>query len=369
MKKKILFYMSSLKGGGAERTIVNIINNINKSKFDVTLVLISNRKHDYIDLVSKDVNIRFLDCSKLRYCLSKLRRIILEEKPDLLFSTIVDNNFTLIISKLLSFKKVPVIVREASNRTQSGNVSRLNKILTYILYNLFTKKVIALSEGVKDDLVKNFYIKRQKVHVIYNPIEIKKIERLSLEQIYDFKKVDGYKYIISVGRLVKQKDFVTLIKAIKLVLNNENVKLIILGKGPEQEALVELSKDLRIEDKVIFLGFKKNPYKYMKLADLFVLSSKWEGFGHVIVEAMAVGTPVISTDCKSGPSEILKDNKYGMLVPVNDHKILAKKIVELLNNKRMRQNYITTGCKRAKDFEAKKIVKEYEELFLSVINE
>ncbi len=356
--------MHSLTGGGAERTVVNIINNLERESFEVVLVLGSKKNNDYIDFVSKDIKVKYLNCDRLRYCLLKLKKSIKEEKPDLLFSTLNNNNIILLLAKIFTLKKIPTFVRETNNRTQSGKSSKLNKLVTYILYNFVSNKVIALSKGVKEDLYKNFHINNKKIEVIYNPIEVEKIKKISQEMVEDTDKVNGEKLIIAVGRLVEQKDFYTLIEAFNLVSKEVNAKLLILGKGPLENDLKDLSKKLGINDRIVFLGFNKNPYKYMKGADVFALSSKWEGFGHVIVEAMATGTPVISTECKSGPAEIIKNNKYGILVPVGNYELLAKEITQLLSNEEMRKYYSNVGLMRADDFNAKNIVKEYEQLFM-----
>ena len=128
----------------------------------------------------------------------------------------------------------------------------------------------------------------------------------------------------------------------------------------------KFSNELGLNNKVLFLGFKDNPYKYMRIADVFVLSSKWEGFGNVIVEAMASGTPVISTNCNSGPSEIINNNENGVLVPVGDSERLSHNIIELLCNQDLRNKYILKGSERAEDFHAKIIAMEYEKLFYEV---
>ncbi|GAB3805658.1 glycosyltransferase [Virgibacillus kimchii] len=363
MKKKVLFFLYSLSGGGAERTVVNIINNMDKNKFDIILVLGTNKNNDYMKLVSNDLKVKVLGASKLRFSLFKLRKVISSDNPDLLFSTINANNIILLLAKILTFKKIPTIVREASNRSQSGTVSNLNKFVTYLLYNYFANKVISLSKGVKEDLVKNFHINKNKIETIYNPIEIETINKLSNEKIDDFYRIKGENLVVAAGRLVEAKDFFTLIKAFKIVSSNTKAKLLILGKGPQETELKNLSKKLGLEDKIIFLGFKKNPYKYMREAKVFVLSSKWEGFGHVIVESMASGTPVISTNCNSGPAEIIEDNKYGILVPVEDYYIMAEKVIEILNNDEMRRNYKALGLKRADKFNVKIIVDEYEKVF------
>lgn len=368
MRKKIMFFLYALSGGGAERTVINIINNIDKNKFEIVLVLGTNKNNDYIEFLSKDIKLKILNSKKLRYSILKLANCIRLERPDLIFSTINANNITLLLAKILTFRKIPTIVREAHNLSQSGFVLNINKWLTSILYNKVSDKIIALSNGVKDDLINNFGIKKDKINVIYNPIEIEVIKKMSNEKIKDFVKKDDEKLLIAVGRLVEQKDFATLIKAFNIVSKKVNSKLLILGKGPLENELKDLCKSFGLENKVKFLGFKKNPYKYMKMADVFILSSKYEGFGHVVVEAMACGTPVISTDCNSGPPEIIENNKYGILVPVGDYKLLANEIIKLLGDEMLQKRLSKIGIKRAQEFEAKSIVKKYEKIFLETIN-
>lgn len=367
MKKKIIFFLYTLSGGGAERTVINIINNLDKERFDITLVLGTNDNNDYIDFLPDDIDVKALDSKKLRYSLIKLIKVINSVKPDLIFSTLNPNNLIVLLAKCLTFKKIPVVVREANNRTQAGSATFANKMITFFFYNFFANKVIALSEGVKKDLLNNFSIKENKIAVIYNPIEIQLIKKLENEIIEDVLFKDEEQIIVSVGRLVKQKDYPTLLKAIKIVTDKINIRLLILGKGPLENELKNMCKVLKIENNVEFIGFKKNPYKYLKKSDLFILSSKWEGFGHVIVEAMVTGTPVISTNCNSGPSEILENNKYGILVPVEDHIALSEKILEMLKDKKMKEKYTEMGFLRSQDFNAKSIVKQYENVFDSLL--
>lgn len=368
MRKKILIYMFNLAGGGAERTIVNLINNINKEIFEVILIIGSNQNNDYINLVDNRIKIIYLNSDRRKKNILKISKIIRYEKPDILFSTLNINNITIILAKILSLKRVPIVVRETNNRTAAGGVSLINRIITYILYNYFSSNIISLSNGVKEDLVKSFKIKNKKIKVIYNPVDLDKIYKLKNEEILDLKKEENEKLIISVGRLAEQKDYFTLLKAFKIVEKNLKSKLLILGKGPQEQLLKDKCYELNIEEKVVFMGFNDNPYKYMKNSDVFVLSSKWEGFGHVIVEAMATGIPVISTDCKSGPAEIINNNKYGILVPVGDYKKMANEIQNILTNNELAQKYIEKGNYRKEKFNVSSIVKEYEKIFLSLIN-
>ena len=268
---------------------------------------------------------------------------------------------------MLSLKKIPVIVREATHRTQFGIASRINRIITQIAYNS-AQSVVALSHGVGEDLISNFGVKKEKITVIYNPVDIAQIKYLSNEQINDLNFQDDEVLIIAVGRLEKEKDYPTLLKAFCIVRSRFKARLIILGSGLLERELKDMAHKLNLNGHINFLGFKKNPYKYFRKADIFVLSSKCEGFGHVIVEAMATGTPVISTDCESGPREIIGENECGVLVPVGDHKALAKEICSLIRDKEKCRMLALRGLERAEAFEAKTIVPKYEFLFMDVLN-
>lgn len=360
--KKILFFMYSFVGGGAERTVLNIMNNLDREKFHPVLVIGTDKNSPYLEKLKKDIKVINLNVRRLRDSIIPLRKYIIIEKPDILFSTINQYNITLSIAQLISFQKNKLILREASHRTESGQVNIFNKVLTHITYNFIADSIVALSNGVKEDLAQNFKIKPNKIEVVYNPIEVNCIETISNEEVYDYEFDKKTKTLIAVGRLVEQKDYETLLTAFKL-LKDKDAKLIILGKGPLEKKLKDLCISLDLCNRVSFLGFKKNPYKYMRRSDVFVLSSKCEGFGHVIVEAMACGTPVISTDCKSGPAEIIKNDEYGILVPMNNPKILAKQIDLLLFDEKSRSYYAKKGNERALHFQAKNITKQYEKLF------
>jgi len=359
--------MQELTGGGAERTVINIMNYLNKEKFKIIFVLGNKDLNDYSMFIDNDINIKYLNTSRLRYSFMKLRKAIITENPDLIFTTLNPNNILVSITNMSLKNRIPLIIREANNRTQSKKATRLNRFITKYCYNYLSNKIIALSNGVKDDLVRNFYVDDKKIQVIYNPIDLDTINKLKNEEIDDLSIECDEKIIVAVGRLVEQKDYPTLIKAFKIVSEHLKAKLLILGKGPLENELKTLVHALGIDEKIIFKGFKNNPYKYMKKADLFVLTSKWEGFGHVIVEAMACGTPVISTDCNSGPKEIIGENQYGVLVKVSDYEQLAENIINLFKSDSQRTQYILKGYERVNNFKASDIILKYEQAISETI--
>ncbi len=191
---------------------------------------------------------------------------------------------------------------------------------------------IAVSKGIRDDLVNNFGIPAEKVHVIHNPV-------VSRDMVCQGESIADHPWlikkelpvIIGIGRLEHEKGFDVLLKAFKEVVGVFRCRLLILGEGSQRNSLERLASDLGITQYVSLPGFVHNPYPYLKRADLFVLSSKWEGFGNVIVEAMACGTPIVATDCPVGPREILEDGRLGHLVPVGDHVALSQAILSSLN--------------------------------------
>ena len=264
-------------------------------------------------------------------------------------------NLTILFLKKFIKKNTTIIVRETNPPSPrwKGIKLKLMKFL-YSYYYSKADKIIAISNGVKED-IKNFAnLNSSKIDVIYNPLSINKIQQMSEQKVV--LPNDTFN-IISIGRLTPQKDFPTLIKAIKIVSGKYKVHLNILGQGKELISLQTLVKDLCLENHVTFLGFKSNPYAYLRNSDLFVLSSKWEGFGLVIVESMATGTPVIATSSNGAPREILDNGKYGKLVPVGEEKVMAESIVKFINKDVVYSEELLID--RSYSFDAKFISQQY----------
>lgn len=364
MKVKILFFIQSLSGGGAERTIINILNKLDRTKFNLLLVVGNLENNTYMEFLSKDISVIDLKTRRVRYSFFKLRNIIAFEKPNILFTTMNHNNIMLSLVKLSlnnTSYRPKLILREASYRHESKRIPLVNRVLTKFCYSIVADGIIALSNGVREDLSNKFNISKKKIRVIYNPIDLNQINKLKSEEVYDEEFYGDYKLLISVGRLVEVKDYPTLFKAVQIVSRSIKIKVIICGVGQLENKLKKLTKDLGIDKIIIFKGFLRNPYKYMKNSDAFILSSINEGFGHVIVESMACGTPVISTNCNAGPKEIITNNLNGKLVEVGDFTSLAKAIIETLISNNDRQ--ISNALSRALDFDVDKIIKEYELYF------
>lgn len=334
--KKIALYIPSMNGGGAERVMLALANGLAEKGIRVDLVL--NRvEGPYIKDASPKVNIVNLGTSRVLNSIIPLSKYLHKEKPDAILSAMNYVNIATILAQLISGSDTKVIVSEHNNLTESKKELSFIKgrILTSLMSWAYRKAngIVAVSNGVADALTNELKIDRNKITTIYNPIFSEDLIKRSQELIlHPWINKTAPPLILGVGRLAPQKDFKTLIHAFKQVLEKKDCNLIILGEGELRPELEKLIKSLNLDDNVQLPGFVDNPYAWMSHADLFVLSSIREGFGNVIVEAMACGTPIVSTDCPSGPYEILEGGKWGELVPSSDSNLLAEAIIKSLNS-------------------------------------
>ncbi|MEZ9976641.1 glycosyltransferase [Vibrio breoganii] len=357
---KIGLYLVSYSGGGAEREMIYLANEFAEKGFNVDLI-VHRDKGPLKSLVSRKVNTIIIDknyISDLRF----LIRYMKVERPLFILSTLHVPNWTLALAKTLSGTSTKIFWRVVislsdSKKDGKGVVSKLLNIC-YPLLSGNVDKITCVSEGVARDMSDNFSIDIEKLNVMYNPAYTEEIHKLSEECIDHPWFDDEYNTVVSLGRLSNQKDFGTLIKAFKIVYETDNTsRLVIFGDGGLHDKLLRLIDSLDLSDVVSLHGFELNPYKYLAKADLFVLSSIYEGFGNVIVEALALNVPVVSTDCPSGPAEILSDGDWGMLVPPRNPEQLADAIVRSLNKKEVSNTLV-----RAQDFSVEAVVNRYIEL-------
>lgn len=333
-QKHIALFLPSLRGGGAEKMMINLAHGFANKNIKVDLITVEK---DGVYKAPNNVNHICLNLKKVKHSIIPLIKYLKKEKPNYLISTLTHSNIIAVIAKLLSLSKTKIIIRSANTISFSLKGIKLRRKLTQkygaMIFYRFAYKIIANSEKSADDLSETLNINRRKIEIIYNPtitsdIFVKMNEKINHPWVND----KDNKIILGVGRLNKQKNFPVLIQAFDIIKEKGNFKLIILGEGKERKKLENLIKKLNLEKYIDLLGFVNNPYAYMSKSNIFVLSSNSEGLPNVLIEAMACGTPVVSTNCPSGPSEILEDGKYGKLVPVNNKEALAKAIIETLEN-------------------------------------
>lgn len=375
--KKIAFFLPSLEGGGTEKNAINLFKNIDRQEYDVSFVL-AEKKGEFLKLVPKEVKIVDLETKTKAYfkVFLKLIKYFRKETPDILVSAFPHFNIMCLVAKIITGSKTKIIITEHLGiftlpKTASSRInSFVSRFLLPFCIKIFYPKsdaIICVSIGVSGDILK--IVKKQiNLSVIYNPIDINEIKKLAEEPFDDsWFVVTKTPIIIMTGRLNKQKDYPTALMALKIINEKKEARLVILGKGKEKNNLKELVSKLGLNDKVLFLGFKDNPFKYIKHSSVFVLSSLSEGFGNVLVEAMACRIPVVSTDCDFGPREIIENNKNGFLVPIKNPIAMAEAVLKILNNSDIKNNLIEEGEKRAEDFSAEKITKEYENIFKEIL--
>jgi glycosyltransferase involved in cell wall biosynthesis len=360
---KIIFRISYMGFGGAERVFLSLAKQF-KTDHDVTFVTDSSSGDTYTILAENDIKVINLESKRTLFSIFKFRKIIDELNPDVILSAYPDTNAAAIISTALSKVNPKVLVTEhASIVEHFKNRSALTRFkIKFIIKNLYpyADKVVAVSEGVMNDLLPLVNV-MDKCCYIHNPVRFEsKQPILRKDIINNTTKIN----IIAVGRVTPQKDYTTLIKAVNILLNDGiDIQLNIVGGVHDQKEMDNLKglvSSLDIGKNIFFLGFRCDIDCLYQSSDLFVLSSAWEGFGNVIVEAMSFGLPIISTNCRSGPSEILEYGKYGRLVEVGDYEGLAENIKLELKTP---SSTVKQRILRAADFSEMKIAEKYLSLF------
>jgi len=337
MKERLAIFLPSLRGGGAERAMVTIANGFSLRGYLVDIVLV-NADGPYLKEVSRHVNVVDLNSSRVLTSIPGFVNYLRREKPKAIVSALNHINVIAVMACYLAGHSSRIIVSERSNfsasikntKSMSAHALRLLMRWTYCRAD----GIIAVSKGVADDLALAIGLHRSSINVVYNPVVNKFMLDMAEHHIeHSWFGRGNPPVILGVGRLEPAKGFLTLIKSFAILRKTYCARLVILGEGSLRFQLEGEVKRLGLEDQVHLAGFIDNPYAFMKQASLFVLSSVWEGLPNALIQAMACGTPVVSTDCPSGPSEILEGGRWGRLVPVNDEVALAEAMVAALDEK------------------------------------
>ena len=331
----IAFYLPSLHGGGAERVVVNLVEGITERGLPVDVVLAA-AEGTFLDQLPPAVRLVDLRASRVLRSLGPLARYLRRERPRVLVSSLSHANLVALWAAKLARRATPVVVTVHNTMSQSSTEQgRLAGGLWPHLLRVFypwATRVVAVSRGAADDLARSSGLPRDRVEVVYNPVITPAMMALTRQTPDHPWFAPGQPpVILGVGRLTRQKDFPTLIRAFAEVRRHREARLIILGEGEERPGLEALAAELGVADDVALPGFRENAMAYMAGSALFVLSSAWEGLPTVLIEALAAGTRVVSTDCPSGPGEILQEGRLGALVPVGDAAALAKAMASALD--------------------------------------
>jgi glycosyltransferase involved in cell wall biosynthesis len=256
-----------------------------------------------------------------------LLRYLLKNRPSVLLSPFEVTSVIAILAKKISGAPTRVVIRVSVHISRNKRTAKWKKILEKLVVSRvypLADGIITVSEGVAEDLALYTGIPLERIKVIYNPVISDQLMQAAEQPVHHRFFAEGqYPVFLGVGRLAEQKDFSTLIKAFDILHRKIPSRLIILGEGEERSALEALIRSCGLQEMVDLPGVDTNPFAYMKHSSAFVLSSKWEGLPGVLIQALACGCPVVSTDCLSGPAEILKDGEYGYLVPVGDVNAMA----------------------------------------------
>lgn len=355
-RPRILLVLGALDGGGAERVAVNILNRCDSSRVDIRLGLL-RRSGPYLAEVAAD---RIADASKIT-------AMVRETRPDLVMSFGMGINLLVALAMMRLGRDRPLwICREDSNTdAEIANLTALEigratvRALVGHAYRS-ADAVLSVSSDLAARLERRLRVRRDRISVIHNPTDIARIIEAGKQPIVD---PPTRPFIVTAGRMTRQKGQDVLLKAFAASGAARDCELVILGEGPLEEQLRAQAAALSIDERVRFAGFQENPWAWFARAKLFVLSSRWEGFGNVIAEAMACGAPVLSTDCDFGPREQIVHGESGWLVAVDDAGALAEGFDVVLGDPALAARLARNGEVRSRDFDIGVIMQAYSDLF------
>lgn len=354
----LALYLPSLRGGGAERVMVTLANGFADRGLRVDLVL-AKAEGPYLPDVSSSVRVVDLGASRVLGSLAGLVRYLRRERPVALLTAMGHANVVAAAARRLSRVATRLVVSEHAHfsAVSAKATSIPGRSMVHFMRWAYpgTDGIVAVSEGVAVDLAAAIGLPRERILVIHNPV-------VTAVMLANSRRPQGHPWfghgqppvLLGVGRLTEQKDFTLLIRAFAQLRLQRDVRLMILGEGELRPQLEALVLELQVEEDVMLPGFVQNPYGYMRCAALYVLSSGWEGLPTTLIEAMACRTPVVATDCPSGPAEILEGGRWGRLIPVGDVDALAQAIAATLDEP-VHPDIAT----RAADFGVDQAVKNY----------
>ena len=360
---KVALFLPSLEGGGAEHVFVELANQFTVQGLTVDLVLASARG-PYLGDVSSDVRIVDLEVSRVLSTLPGLVRYLRRERPAALLSALDHTNVVAIMACRLAWSGTRCVIStrsvpsEVYRRAETSGSQFLLRLMKAVYP--FADAIVANSQAVAFDLSRLLRIPVDEIGVIHNPLNLARIERESRGPVtHDWLVADAAPIILAVGSLTPLKDYATLIRAFAIVRSRRDCRLAILGDGPERDKLAAVARQAGVAEHVLMPGFVPNPYVWMQRAAVFVSSSLTEGCPNALMQALALGAPIVSTDCVGGSAEILDGGRWGKLVPVGLPGAMAVAIGESLDAGAQPES-----CRRAADFSHDRIARRFLEVLL-----
>jgi glycosyltransferase involved in cell wall biosynthesis len=369
---RVTFVLPSLHGGGAERAAVILLNGLARSGHDVTLFLFA-REGAYFDQLAKDIRLVIADAGRAGR-ITSLRRFLRHERQDVVvsflshFSTYVAVRASRTGAKYVISQQTPLsaFLTDRDYHWRHPLQRRVFATVTRAVYPR-VDAIAATSRGVAEDLVAVFGVPRRQITVIANPVDVEAVTQACREPIDSEMSVGSVPTIVTAGRLADAKNLPLLVDALEHLARRVAFRAWILGRGELEADLRERLARSSISDRVLLLGFQSNPWKYMARADVFLLTSRYEGFGNVLVEAMASGLPVVAT-ASDGTRDIVEHEHNGLLVERHEPAAVAAALERLLTDPATRERYATAARASAEKFAVAHVVQRFESLVTSVVN-
>ncbi len=331
MSRKLSLFVPSMRGGGAERAMANLANGFIARGHGVELLL-AQAEGPNLAWLDPAVTVVDLGLGRVAAAVVPLRRHLRQRRPDALIASWEHANVAAMLASLTARSPVPIVLNEQNTLSQSANEPgrRNGTLLTAMARRLYPRAagLTAVSAGVADDLAQVVGLDRSRVEVVFNPVISAQLEQLAAQpEPHPWFASGEPPVIVAAGRLRTQKDYPLLITAFARARKRSECRLMIFGDGPEEAALGRLVDELGLVEHVALAGYSANPYPAMRRAAVYAMSSRFEGLPTVLIEALFCGAPVVSTDCPSGPREILAGGRFGRLVPVGDVEALTDALV------------------------------------------
>src|SRR5271157_413330 len=365
---RIALLVPTLEIGGVERVFANLANGLLQCGTEVDLV-VGRAGGEMARFLDRDIPIFDLKSEHMMRSVPRVAKYLKVREPEAMIAAMTHCTTVAVVARAVARKKTKIVATE--HNTMSKIVANTSG-LKYRLMPLWSRwalnsadAIVAVSGGVADDLSAQTGILRKRVRVLYNPVITDALHSAAAAAVeHPWFDAGEPPVILAVGRLDKQKDFPMLVRAFRLIRNSRPARLVILGEGPDRARIEHVVHDASLTKDVDLPGFEHNPYRFMDRAAVFACSSQWEGFGVALVEALSLGTPVVSTNCTHGPAEILCDGKFGTLVPVGDHEAMAQALLNALDNPVRRHRSAQLCSAHLEQFTVANVVSNY----LSVVN-